>query len=60
MNYKITDQQVNRIMTLLDMLPITGHQARQIMNEICYTLVNLPPEAIPEPTTEQAEEPPKE
>jgi len=58
MNYRITEQQINRLMALLDLLPITGHQTRGFMNEICYTLVNLPPEAEPEPT-EQVEEPPE-
>jgi len=59
MNYKLTEQQVNRLMALLDLLPITGHQSRAVMNEICYTIVNLPPEAEPESTTEQVEQPPE-
>jgi len=58
MNYKITEQQVNRLMALLDLLPITGHQSRAVMNEICYIIVNLSPEAEPEPT-EQVEQPPE-
>jgi len=58
MNYKITEQQVNRLMALLDLLPITGHQSRAVMNEICYIIVNLPPEAEPE-QTEQVEQPPE-
>jgi hypothetical protein len=58
MNYKLTEQQVNRLMALLDLLPITGHQSRAVMNEICYIIVNLPPEAEPEPT-EQVEQPPE-
>jgi len=54
-NFKLTENQVNNLMALLDRVPITGHQERQVMNELCYVLTN----PIPEPTTEQAEQPPE-
>jgi hypothetical protein len=55
MNYKLTEVQVNNLMNFLDRAPIRGHQERQAMDEICYVLAN----PIPEPTTEQIEQPPE-
>ena len=55
MNYKLTEQQINNLMAFLDRVTITGHQERQAMNELCYTLANPIPEAVPEPTIEKTE-----
>jgi len=55
MNYKLTENQVNNLMAFLDRVPMKGHQERQAMDEICYILAN----PTPEPTTEQAEQPPQ-
>lgn len=40
MNYKLTENQVNNLMVFLDRVPITGHHERQVMNDICYILIN--------------------
>ncbi len=53
MNFKLTENQVNNLMAFLDRVPITGHQERQVMNELCYVLTN----PMPEPVNEKTEEP---